>query len=498
MVSPLFFCKGSENNKMAGLWFTNPINKNIRLAFDEEQEYGWSKIVYIRFRNKSYDKVKPYVLRTLGLKDKKELRNKNSLYAARAEKAIKNFYRDRLNIAKIFGTANITQDDYKKIVDTLVTAINTAQTRIPDRNDIEMMSSYIGNTLNEFDKLGVNNTIQAIEYDLNVLEQQLNQNLLLRNYVSALNQTGNNTMIINSQNQLEFEKYRQSLQQLKKQKDVKISNLTSGLSSSFTGPLGELIAGFAQDQLKSCVGENLKINKKNVQLIGTATPTLNLYGQKVKRGSGKPDTGMELEIEYKGQIMRINIGTSVKLVGDISTLDKRKKKKITFLSTAQKYGLAEALVQSYGNDFYSIPMQNAIFNTLAFAKGTTREYKMIKKAITSQFFVKAITGGRGLLKQGNQIIGYDVADILIINNQAYPLYKLLEKIVEKFNSTIGSTTLPMNVTINTEKVKNAWEPPIQDNRGAAFYRSQTLRQQFLKKSELIFTLNMNQIDNYLR
>ena len=58
MVSPLFFYKGSENNKMAQVAFV----KSYRtLPFDKEEDYGFYDIVYVRSSTESYNKkIKNY------------------------------------------------------------------------------------------------------------------------------------------------------------------------------------------------------------------------------------------------------------------------------------------------------------------------------------------------------------------------------------------------------------------------------------------------------
>lgn len=507
MVSPLFFCKGSESNKMAQVAFV----KSYRtLPFDKEEDYGFYDIVYVRSSKESYNKkIKDYVLKTIGgKKGSDETKLWNRIFQAQAEESIKNFYKDRELWLQNQGLIQGDQQTYEKIMDSAVKEleqnIRNHYSNLGDNKVVPSMSNMItamGNVIKEFKTSGQAKTINDLLTEVAEMEKKINDSGInaddLQNYLQAFNKEnttslGDKLIIVRQNGQVAFQGLRNNLNQMRNIQ-ITASKLSSEMPR-YAGELEELLVAYEQNIPESFIEENIPKKIGNIRMTGKYTPTKNLTGKSINAGNAKPDNVFDMEIDLNGKRLLITIGASIKISGA-----QGKNTRVKAHTLSAKDSLKNILKEVYGPWLSNTEYQNAIYNSLVLTT-STNEVKMIKKDIISSYFIQAWTGTNSPLKEAFGIS--DMADIIIINSKPYPMYKLLNNIMKEFQKAASmpdNITSSMNITFEKPKDLNKWVgKENKPNTLNAYSRSDSAIDALLSKTTVIFNISKNKLLNMLQ
>lgn len=408
-------------------------------------------------------------------------KNKNQLlnrYKTRFLNRIKinNSTKEILNLTTAAQQEKLMNEIDKNMIEGLETAIgkasadiaqlsNDARKIMKTNNQLTALKDVFKKISMAADILNKNNGLSLLlnEYtntnDLNGLVTELQNKLSLTNKNGEIIGFNNTALNIAGQSLLNL------IVRIQSGKRLSAQSISGYFNNIFSTGLGEGIIASCIGAQIGYAGEELEqyINKT---LTGSLTPNMHIKSQndlgfkkykELSNATNKTDfydENMQLSINQGKDTAQIQLGLSIKTYAN-------NKDSYAIVTNKPFKSILEALFP--GGKYY-------VYNTLGLLDASQQQYREMKKSIILSY-VDNFLSGTGY---GNDFVSY-----MVINGKAYPVYKILQDVVNNTKGTISSDvdkTDPVSISISgaSKLVKLRNEYNGNNNLGLAWLRNSAI------------------------
>lgn len=404
-----------------------------------------NKIVYIRQTKKEYN---DFAKIAEGFIETKRVSNENSLID-KGEKIQQRFWDIKSRFQMLPGEEIAPKQAlYEEMVDNYIETLNKHQEFLKSEEKIGSTLKAAQNLIMSMKDNGGIEVLERVLEEIEELEKYF-QGLTsdqLKNVLGIVNsELANNQIISFDENaQINFERLRATIARLKdSKKQVSQKTLVTNINREF-GAIGELVATCANNAIMKTTNDVFQ----NATVTGTGA-------KQVQDGTGtvtaKSDAIFSATAKVNNEDVKIQLGLSFKTTGTGIKDGKwdppeSRGARVQIASISAKQKVWQMLKGIYGDQPIS---KNSLLNVLVWKNTNSKSVSLIQKSLVAHYFERFIAGGGGEISG----IGYDQADILIVNGTPIPIYLILGKAIKMFDDENKSKIKFVTFDIETGRAK---------------------------------------------